>query len=138
MSQSSIDTIRHCLLETMAVKFAYLFGSQARQNTGPLSDVDIAVYIDKRHSPFSFRLLFQEKIDRLLKGKQSCDLVILNNAALTLQYEIIKDGKILKENKPKRIQFETDVLRKYLDMDQMRSVYMSALKRSFLKEPERG
>ncbi|MDI6701459.1 nucleotidyltransferase domain-containing protein [Methanothermobacter wolfeii] len=27
--------------------FAYLFGSAARKRTGPLSDVDIAVFIDE-------------------------------------------------------------------------------------------
>ena len=62
MCQPLLDIARHSLEKTKAVKFAYLFGSQARENTGPLSDIDIAVYVDKRNNLFSFRLLLQEEI----------------------------------------------------------------------------
>ena len=138
MSQPLIESINHTLTKTKAIKFAYLFGSQARGKTGPLSDIDIAVYLDKRHNLFLFRLHFQEEIDRQLKGRRSSDLVILNNAPLVLQYEIIKNGKVLKESKPQRIQFETRVLRNYLDTEKMRYFYASSLKTSFQKERHLG
>jgi len=131
------DIIKHSLENNRAVKFAYLFGSHARDTAGPLSDVDLAVYLDNRFDFFSFRLHLLEELSRQLKG-QSCDLVVLNSASLVLQYEVIRDGRVLKEDKPKRVQFETCVLRKYLDTDQIRSVHISSLKRSVTKEHRLG
>jgi len=137
MDRVFLDIINHALDATGAIKFAYLFGSQARRDSGPLSDVDLAIYLDNRLDFFSFRLGFQEELSRKLKS-QLFDLIVLNNAPLVLQYEIIRDGKILKENKPKRIQFETRVLRDYLDTNWLRSVHLSSLKKSFLKEHRLG
>jgi uncharacterized protein len=127
------DIIKHSLENNRAVKFAYLFGSHARGNTGPVSDIDLAVYLDNRFDFFSFRLHFLEELSRQLKG-QSCDLVVLNSTSLVLQYEVLRDGKVLKEDKLKRVQFETRVLRDYLDTEPIRSAHLSSLKRSFLKE----
>jgi uncharacterized protein len=137
MNEIPLNPIKHTLENSRVVKFAYLFGSQARGTTGPLSDVDIAVYIDNRLDLFSFRLHFLEEISRQFKG-QSCDLVVLNNAPLVLQYEVIREGKVLKEDKPKRVQFETHVLRQYLDMAHFRSIHIASLKRRFSKEHHFG
>jgi len=120
-----------------AIKFAYLFGSCARNATGPLSDIDLAVYLDKRFDYFSARLRFMGDLDRLLKG-HSFDLVILNEAPLILQYEVIRENVILKENKDKRIPFETRVIREYLDTEPLRAVHRQKLKESFSKEHELG
>lgn len=129
--------LKHFLEANRAIKFAYLFGSHARDAAGPLSDVDLAVYLDNRFDFFSFRLRLLEELSRQLKG-QPCDLVVLNNASLVLQYEVIRGGKVLKENKQTRVQFETNVIREYLDTALFRSVHLSALKRSFIKEHHLG
>lgn len=133
MNNSLLDVIKNFLANTRIVKFAYLFGSHARDNPGPLSDIDLAVYLDNRIDLFSARLRLLEDLSRQLKG-QSLDLVVLNNTPLVLRYEIIRDGRVLKEDKRKRIQFETCILREYLDTESLRSVHLSALKRSFQKE----
>jgi hypothetical protein len=131
------DDIKHFFANTKVIKFAYLFGSHARGNAGPLSDVDLAVYLDNRMNLFSARLFLLEDLGRQLKG-QSFDLIVLNDAPLILRYEIIRDGKVLKEDKSRRIEFETRVLREYLDTEAIRSVHLSALKRSFQKEHHLG
>jgi uncharacterized protein len=137
VKNSLLDVIKHFFTNSRAVKFAYLFGSHSRGNAGPLSDVDLAIYLDNRMNLFSARLALLEDLGRQLKG-QSCDLVVLNDAPLVLRYEIIRDGKVLKENKSRRIEFETRVLREYLDTEAIRSVHLSALKRSFQKEHHLG
>jgi uncharacterized protein len=137
MDKPLLDVIRRFLENARAVKFSYLFGSHARGTAGPLSDVDLAVYLDNRFDLFSARLHLLEELSRQLKG-QPCDLVVLNNAPLVLQYEIIRDGRVMKDDKRKRVQFETDVLRKYLDTELFRSVHLSSLKRSFQKERHLG
>ena len=137
MNRNLLDNVERYLGNNTAVKFAYLFGSYARGDSGPLSDVDLAVYLDNRFDFFACRLRLMEEVSRQLKGK-SCDLVVLNNAALSLQYEIVRDGKILVEDKLNRIQFETRVIRDYLDLEQIRSVHLSSLKERFRKETQFG
>ena len=137
MDRNLLDNVARCLGNHKAVRFAYLFGSYARGDSGPLSDVDLAVYLDNRFDFFACRLRLMEEVSRQLKGKAS-DLVVLNNATLSLQYEIIRDGKILVEDKVNRIQFETRVTRDYLDFEQIRSVHLSSLKESFRKETQLG
>jgi hypothetical protein len=56
VNNSLLDVIKNFLANTRVVKFAYLFGSHARGNAGPLSDVDLAVYLDNRMNLFSARL----------------------------------------------------------------------------------
>lgn len=115
------------------MKFAYLFGSCARGEEGPLSDIDLAIYLDNRLDLFAARLRFMEQLIRLLKG-QPFDLVVLNNAPITLQYEVIRGGKVIKEDKKRRIPFETEVLQVYFDTEPLRAVHVQKLKGSFKKE----
>ena len=115
-----------------AVKFAYLFGSYAKGQAGPLSDFDLAIYLDNRLDFFTAKLKYLEELYRLMKNER-CDLVVLNKAPLLLQYEIIRHGKVLKENRQKRIPFETHVLREYLDTEPLRAVHRQTIKEHFLK-----
>ncbi|MDD2558890.1 MAG: nucleotidyltransferase domain-containing protein [Desulfuromonadaceae bacterium] len=57
------------------VERAVLFGSQARGVTGPLSDIDIAVFVQEREETFMLRLLLLEQLQRL-GGLVPVDLVV--------------------------------------------------------------
>jgi uncharacterized protein len=131
------EKIDQYLLNNKAIQFAYLFGSRARNVHGPLSDIDVAVYLDKRFDCFSARLRFLEELSRLLEG-HPLDLVVLNTAPLVLKYEVLCQGVILKENKKRRIPFEAGVLREYFDTEPMRRVHVEKLKKSFSKERRLG
>jgi len=116
------------------VKFAYLFGSHANGVTiGPLSDLDLAVYLDGRVNFFTNRLRLMEVLAKKIRT-ENFDLVVLNRAPPVLRYEVIKNGLVLKENKPRRIMFETEVLRTYLDTVAMRKIQYQYLKASLQKE----
>ena len=127
------DFFRHAPM----VKFAYIFGSRARDDAGVLSDIDIAVYLDRRLDAFRYRLTLMEELARALKGADF-DLVTLNDAPLTLQYEIIRDGKVLKEDKKRRVDFETRVLSRYLDTAYLRKNRQRDLKERFMREDGLG
>jgi hypothetical protein len=43
------------------------------------------------------------------------DLVVMNNAPLLLNYNIIRNGRILKSDESKRLEFENKILSRYLD-----------------------
>jgi hypothetical protein len=115
------------LARSPEVKFAYVFGSCSRGDAGPLSDVDVAVFLEGRVKPFAFRLRLMEKLSQVL-GTERFDLVTLNDAPPVLRYEVVREGQVIKENKSRRVDFETRTLGEYLDMDHMRSVQQKYLK----------
>ena len=100
------------------VKLAYLFGSVAEGKEGKLSDVDLAVFLDESVSKpeqFNLQLKLMSEITSILKTDK-VDLVIMNDAPLLLNYNIIKHGKILKGDKETKIKVESGILSDYLDM----------------------
>jgi predicted nucleotidyltransferase len=123
-----LDAIKDVLARSAEVKFAYIFGSCARGDTGPLSDVDVAVFLDSRVDPFAFRLRLMETLSRALRTEH-LDLVILNDASPVLRYEVVREGRVIKEDKAARVEFETRALAEYLDTAHMRNV-----QRKYLKE----
>lgn len=99
------------------VEVAYLFGSVSRSDAGPLSDVDVAVLLDEAldaEKRFSIRLDLTSRIGSLLKTNK-VDIVVLNESPLSLSYNIIKDGVVLKSEERARVLFESRVLSMYLD-----------------------
>ncbi|MGQ4915739.1 MAG: type VII toxin-antitoxin system MntA family adenylyltransferase antitoxin [Candidatus Asgardarchaeia archaeon] len=75
------------------VIFAILFGSIATDEQSPISDIDIAVYVDetKVDDLFKFQLKLLGAFNDCFKTDE-IDLVILNEAPPALKYEIIKKG----------------------------------------------
>jgi len=99
------------------VILAYLFGSTVRGDANILSDVDIAVMLDENLSKkdvLDIELNLISELTHLLKTDK-VDLIVLNDAPLLLNHNIIKTGKVLKCDETKRVQFETKILSKYLD-----------------------
>ena len=122
-----IEQIR-CLLEGQKmVKFAYLFGSQAAGKSGPLSDLDIGVYLDGRVNHLTYRLKLLEKLIKIT-NKENIEIIILNMAPPLLKYEVIRHNHIIKDNMPHRVIFETEVLRDYLDTAYLRHIHRESIK----------
>lgn len=119
------------------VKLAYLFGSVAGGKSGKLSDVDIAVFLDeslKRRDMFNLQLKLISELTSILKTDK-LDLVIMNDAPLTLNYEIIKANcTILVRDEEKKIDFEHGILSSYLD----RRYYEKRWASEFLKKVAEG
>jgi len=100
------------------VVLAYLFGSQAKEKTGPLSDIDIAVYFDAKVSSderFDLRLEVLGEITDLYKT-DDIDLIVLNDAPPLLAHRILKEGVLVfSDNRKRRIEYEVKAVLKYLD-----------------------
>lgn len=105
-----------------SVRFAYVFGSRANDTAGPLSDLDVAVYLSPDLDYFTHRLRLLEKLNRLL-GTDAIDLVILNEAPLLLSHRIVRDGYIIKDHREVRVRFEARTLNEYLDMAYLRRAH---------------
>ena len=73
---------------------AYLFGSLAREDTNPQSDVDIAVLVERSDvpvSPFGYAADLAADVAGALRGAV-VDVVVLNDAPPLLYQRVLRDG----------------------------------------------
>lgn len=114
------------------VDVAYLFGSRAAGEEHQLSDVDIGVLLKERIPRSSYlerRLELMKDLARIVQTDE-VDVIILNEAPITLAYHVVKQRSILFERSPEvRVRFETHVIDRYLDSAPLRAVQLSYLKR---------
>jgi predicted nucleotidyltransferase len=101
------------------VIFAYLFGSVARGNAGPLSDIDIAVYLDPLQLPkktgYGFHSELLVELQALLAN--DTDLVLLNQASTVTKYQVIKNGMLIFcRSEESRRDFHDHTVKAYLDL----------------------
>jgi predicted nucleotidyltransferase len=97
------------------VYFAYLFGSLAKGKPLPLSDVDIAVYLSETADVLEKKLEILGELIELLETDE-IDLVILNEAPLTLRMKILESKKLIVDNAPSlRHHYESLTMREYFD-----------------------
>ncbi|MBI5213655.1 MAG: nucleotidyltransferase domain-containing protein [Nitrospirae bacterium] len=99
------------------VIIAYLFGSEAKGKAGVLSDIDIALFVDRnipKLERFDLRLRLSNELSSVMTKR--VDIIILNDSPLQLSYEVIKHGRVIfcMDNSIKA-DFEADILSKYLD-----------------------
>jgi uncharacterized protein len=111
---------------------AYLFGSQARGDAGPLSDVDLAVWLDDDPEPdrcLSRQLALSAQA-ALLLGTDEVELVVLNGAPPLLAQRVIRDGEVLAERSAlARVRLETEAIIRYLDTIPLREELGRGLER---------
>lgn len=98
----------------------YRFGSTTRGRESPLSDLDIAILVDDKRAPSGLKLLRTELLLAYEIQKQlnisEVDLITLNLQRLSLQYTVLRTGKLIYEADPKyRIRFVQKVVQAYLD-----------------------
>ena len=98
---ASIEDIKRTLSSVFeksgSVRFAYLFGSVAKGDVAPLSDIDVAVYLSDvdREAVFDIKLSLHGDICRAL-NRNDVDLVALNSVANNMLIEdIIRHGVVI-------------------------------------------
>lgn len=100
------------------IVFAYLFGSVAKGRSGPLSDVDVAVYFSpagNARSRFDRRLQLMSKLGKALQ-RNDVDVVPMQDAPLDLAFEILADGKLIfSKDDGQKADFIFETLRRYHD-----------------------
>ena len=109
---------------------AYLFGSQARGDTTPLSDVDIAVILEPGAEPTVQARLISDLM--LALRRSDIEVVVLNNAPPLLKERAISRGRLLDcRDEAARVRFEVAARREYLDTMRLREVQDRALFRRY-------
>jgi hypothetical protein len=101
----------------------YLFGSFISKKS--FSDIDLAVLINKEiGDPFSYESGLEYAL-QILIGKP-IDLRILNYAPISFCYTVIKTGIVMLDKDPnQRSDFESRVIRQYLDFEYFQRRYLS-------------
>ena len=111
------------------VIFSYLFGSLASGIPLPLSDVDIAVFLQNGVNITDTKLEILGELMGILQTDE-IDLVVLNTANLPLAMNILRNKKIIVDKAPfSRHIFESMIMRKYFDFSTKET---AILKRRYL------
>jgi len=109
-----LETLGRAVGTRPDVVFAYVFGGAASQ-LRPLSDVDVAVYLDEAVDPFEGRLKAIGAVTTHL-GTDGVDVVVLNTAPTALAGRILQSRQVIYDRDPfRRHRFESLVLREFFD-----------------------
>ena len=110
-----IDALGDVLSQAPSVVFAYLFGSHATGEAGPLSDVDIAVYLNGTTDSFETRLALVDAVSRHV-GSERVDVIVLNDAPIALSGRVLQTRQVLLDRDPfLRHRYESSIARQFAD-----------------------
>ncbi|MDZ7362827.1 MAG: nucleotidyltransferase domain-containing protein [candidate division KSB1 bacterium] len=142
--QELLHNLSRALKSEPDIAFAYLFGSVAKGRSGPLSDVDVAVYFDadNARSRFDRHLQLMSKLAKALQ-QNDVDVVSLQDAPVDLAFEVLAHGKLLfSKDDAQKVDFIFKILRKYHDEAQRRQfewdVIREEIKRGTYGHPPRS
>ncbi len=102
-------------LEVVAV---YLYGSYARGEPSPFSDVDVGVLLAKNvptEKYLDVELELTDSISRIL-GHPEVEVRVLNKTPVVFRYEIVRDGCLAYcSDEDVRVEFEASTMVEYFD-----------------------
>lgn len=118
MTSTIVDQLRAYFADDADdVVAAYLFGSEGRGTAGPHSDVDVAIFLDRRPAstlsaqPYALADDLQRVLGRRV------DLVVLDTAPPDLVHRVLRDGLlVLDRDRAARIRFEVAARNAYFDL----------------------
>ena len=112
----------------------YLFGSYAAGRPTPMSDIDLAVLLDKsveRERYLAERLRLMGELSTIL-GTDEVELVVLNESPPGLAYRVIRDGELLfapEEGKGELVDFKVRNMDRYFDFQPAQRIFSEGLAR---------
>jgi predicted nucleotidyltransferase len=122
------DELRVVLAEDLRIDCAWLFGSVARGEAGPLSDVDVAVLLDPAIAPQDRMAIAAALVEKLECVGGRVDLVLLDEASPLLRDRVFRHGILLLERDVRRrVAFEAQAIQEYLDFQPLAAIYDRAL-----------
>lgn len=102
----------------------YLFGSVARGDAGPNSDVDVGILFaaEPRAKLGAPQFAIEAALERLLG--RPVQVVALNRASADLVHRVLRDGRlVLDRDRAARIRFEVRSRNEYFDLAPIRRLY---------------
>lgn len=113
--EERLASLGDALASCPGVLFAYLFGGAARGRLTPLSDVDVAVFLEETGDHQTLRLAALTAVTRHL-GTDAVDLVVLNTAPSSLLARLLPTRRVILDRVPfRRHRYESLENRKAAD-----------------------
>ena len=111
-------SIKSILHEQEEILFAYIFGSFIDKEMPFFRDIDIGIYVDEKEVSFkdtiNYTIALSLKIEREIK-KYPVDIVILNNAPLSLAFRATQGEVLFIRNEDLWTDFVTKIWSMYHD-----------------------
>lgn len=124
--RASIEKILRALEGVPGIAAVYLFGSSARGDAHPGSDLDIAL-VPEHGASLPSVLDLQCRI--VAEGVDNCDLAILEHDNVVFAHEVVKHNKLLfKADRFNDAEFFLRAKKRYLDLEPLLKVQREALK----------
>lgn len=118
------------------VVFGYIFGSIAKGTAGPLSDLDVAVFVDSKEKKEmeEAREKIREDLEEKLNLADKVDVVVLNEELPPLlENQIVYDGELIfSKDDAKRAHYEARAISRWLDWDFHQKKINESIKKEFL------
>ncbi len=128
------DAISEAVRGETAVVAAYLFGSVARGDAGPMSDVDVGLLLADAADAQEVSDRVADRLCRRL-GLDAVDVIPLGHASPSLRYRAVRDGKVVVCRD--RAAHERLVVRgvlEYLDFKPLRDRALQTVRKAILRE----
>lgn len=115
------------------VRFAYLFGSQARGEAGPRSDVDVAVHLGGARADLQLRMDLTRRLAR--STGVEAEVEVLDEAPLRLVERVLRDGRLIHSaDEPARVAYEATMRRVCADF----AIHADRLDRALIAATAQG
>ena len=125
MNSAEITRVRQILLDSapviinnFPVLLCYLYGSYARGDIHPFSDIDIGIYLEKMNSGkmLDIDLSLALEFDDIVGHGCNVDVRSINNMPLLMKGRLVSEGILLySRDDAFRVEFETNVRKAYFD-----------------------
>ena len=106
------------ILKKMNISLIYLFGSSIIGNQRAESDIDIGVVFEKPDRIKNTMIIFEELYLSLSQvfPDQDLDIVFLDFAPLTLQFEVVTTGKVIyRVSREFEYDYKEKIIKEYID-----------------------
>jgi len=122
--KKEILTLQSLLESTYGVSQLFIFGSFAKSRANSLSDLDIAIFINKELDILDFGMLVS---DLEKATRQKIDLVILNDLHkknAKLAFNILQNHELIfSSNREEYIEFKSNTMQYYFDIEPMYEMF---------------
>jgi predicted nucleotidyltransferase len=136
ISISSINRIRTLLkdkaqkiLKDYPVLFSYLYGSYARGDAHPFSDIDIGIYLEDipAQKVLDIELSLALDIDEALGHISNVDARSMTDMPLMMKGNIVTEGILIYSiDEPSRVEFEINIRKAFFDFSPVIKRYHKA------------
>lgn len=127
---NTVDAIAHRIQPVLEsdprVRFAYLYGSRARGDARPDSDVDLAVSLRPQGGLLDDARLHDQLAAAL--GRDDVDLLVVDDAPLWLQFRVVAGRVLFSRDERERISFREYVEKAFLDFRPYYDGYLAAVR----------